>query len=264
MNVVTENDVRKLLKNKTISEFIIPKDSIVTPSARGYLSDKKIPILKYNEIDSTKENSSYVDIDLDVKQNLSTEKSNLPKPKKYRYESVLGESFDEKPEHMTQIYGEKLVYKDAPIIAFRGKIDSLQSQILETQICFVKLNRLDLVDELEEILGFLKNILRCEVLNIELENTKLLNLSFDEIRSHSHNPKKYYGIEHFAPSYKHGEIVVKLNSLRSFSREVELFGYNAFKNNHGAPLRPDILLALNRLSSLFYIMMFEVLKDELT
>lgn len=263
MNVITENDVRKLLKNTALKEFIIPKDSIITPSAKGYLSDKKVAVINYADRKSSDESNKSVGIDEVVKQNLSENKSNLPEPKKYRYVSVLGETFENKPEHMTQVYGEKLVYKDAPIISFRGKLDSLQSLILETQISFVKLNRLDLVEKLEEVLAFIKNILRCEVLNIELENTKLLNLTFDEIRSHSHNPKKYYGIAHFEPSYKHGEIVVKLNSLRTFSRELELFGYNAFKNNHDAPSRPDILLALNRLSSLFYIMMFEVLKDEL-
>ncbi len=52
-----------------------------------------------------------------------------------------------------------------------------------------------------------------------------------------------------------GPVVVALNALRAQSREVEISAYKAFKNDEGEPTRADLALALNRLSSCFYIMM---------
>jgi ethanolamine utilization cobalamin adenosyltransferase len=43
---------------------------------------------------------------------------------------------------------------------------------------------------------------------------------------------------------------------------VELIAYDAFKGQDGVPNRGDIILALNRLSSLFYVMMFRALTKE--
>ncbi len=245
MNLITETLLREMLKDSNINYFKLEKDMILTPSAKSYLSDKKIKITKVGV----------------EKEDIFHKKSNLPEPKKYRYKDIEGNTYDKKPEYMTQIYGEKLVNKDHPIIAFRGKLDSVQSKILESQIIFSKLGYISLVNDLEEILKYIKNILRCEVLNLKLEEQLLLGLDIKGIREYSHNPKKYFGINHFEPNYSHGEVVVYLNSLRTMSRELELYGFDAFKVKDSTPDRVDILTGLNRLSSLFYIMMFKFLAE---
>ena len=80
-----------------------------------------------------------------------------------------------------------------------------------------------------------------------------------ELREHSHHPSKYYGIRHFLPNYKQGEMVAYLNKLRTLTRETELIAYKAFKDEYGQVSREDIIKSFNRLSSLFWIMMFKYL-----
>ena len=50
-----------------------------------------------------------------------------------------------------------------------------------------------------------------------------------------------------------------MNRLRTKARETELTAYRAFKTETGDVEREDIICVLNRLSSLFWIMMFKFL-----
>ena len=50
-----------------------------------------------------------------------------------------------------------------------------------------------------------------------------------------------------------GEVCVALNNVRTFIREAELLAVTAFTQD-GKVTRPDIVEALNRLSSCVYIM----------
>ena len=45
-------------------------------------------------------------------------------------DAVTGEALAEKPEHMTQLCGNRLVSKTHPRIVFRGKLDSLIAKAL--------------------------------------------------------------------------------------------------------------------------------------
>ncbi|MDV9700973.1 cobalamin adenosyltransferase, partial [Clostridioides difficile] len=47
-------------------------------------------------------------------------------------------------------------------------------------------------------------------------------------------------------------------SIRSNTREVELAAYEAFKGEYGNVHREDLIKALNRLSSVFWIMIYKV------
>ena len=44
--------------------------------------------------------------------------------------AAVSQAINGKPEHMTHLRGEELVFKDHPRIAFRGAIDSLESEII--------------------------------------------------------------------------------------------------------------------------------------
>lgn len=246
MAVLTEIEMRKHLKGKDLKNLKvleIPKGTIVTPSAKGFLTEHQIQ-LKY--VEKAPEVSKQVQEEVVEKE--------IPR---YKYTTLYGGVIEEKPEHMTSLYGNVLVFKDHKRIIFRGKLDSLESKILETQISLQSLKLPKLVDDLQEVLDFVRQILRSEVLGEEVKGFSLQNMNPSELREMSHNPQKYFGTGHFIPDYGMGEAVVRLNALRSAVRETELAAYEAFKTENGNSERDDIILALNRLSSLFWIMMFK-------
>ena len=168
-------------------------------------------------------------------------------------------ALNQKPEHMTSLRGDVLVYKDHPRIAFRGAIDSLEAEIIVFQTITEQKGLDKLTEDLEEIIRVIRRLLRCEVSGEPVGDIKLQDLSTDELRAHSHHPSQYYGMRHFLPTHRHGEIVAYLNKLRTRARETELIAYKAFKKEDGEVEREDIITVLNRLSSLFWIMMFKYL-----
>ncbi|QXM06519.1 cobalamin adenosyltransferase [Crassaminicella indica] len=248
MSVLTEAKLRSRLRNQNIKTFKINKNDIITPAASTYLSDRNIKLVYEDEI--LKEKDKY-DKEEDKKEFFP------------RFECISGGFIEKKPEHMTQIYGNKLVDKDHPRILFRGKIDSLEAKILYAQFVAFKEKKGDLLKDLEEIMDVVRRILRAEVMDEEIKEHSLLGMSLDEIREKSHNPKKYLGVDHiFYPSYKEGECFIVLNELRTVVRETEIAAINAFKDREGDIKRKDILRLLNRLSSCFYIMMLKLLAQK--
>lgn len=249
MSLLTESELRKQLKNTDIKEYEVAKGVIITPSAKQFLQDKNIKLVIVDFLGAKKQG--------DLKSEKEDEGKILPK-----YICLQGGYLEKKPEHMTQLYGNKLVPKDHRRIEFRGRLDSLQSKILETQVLASKLQNEGVAKDLEEILCFVRNMLRAEVLEEKLPEFSLLGMSENDLREMSHNPKKHFNMDHFMPSYKMGEIVVALNSLRSNIREVEVCGFKAFKDIDGVIAREDIMRYLNRLSSCLYIMMFKFLSGK--
>ena len=51
--------------------------------------------------------------------------------------------------------------------------------------------------------------------------------------------------------------IARLNRARCAAREAELTAVEAFSDREGNPTRPDILRALNRMSSMLYILMIQ-------
>ncbi|MEG2738858.1 cobalamin adenosyltransferase [Clostridium sp.] len=255
MAVLTESEIRKQLGRldlNEVKEFVIERGQIITPSAKSYLADKKI-VLKYKGEENN--NSKYKEQKKVEFKEIETEDA---KEKKYRYVTIFGTKLDYKPEHMTHLKGNLLVFKDHKRIAFRGRMDTLESKILECQILCNKNGMPKLVEELQEILVFVRKLIRAEVLEEDFNDFTLLGLKEDELREQSHNPKKYFGIGHEFPDYTMGEIVVSINYLRALTREVELAAFEAFKGEYGNVTREDIIKGLNRLSSTFWIMIFKV------
>lgn len=164
-----------------------------------------------------------------------------------------------KPEFMTHLKGDTLVFKDHPRIALRGCIDSLESEIILVQTRAMELHLRKLYQDLNETIKAIRWLLRCEVSGEPVGEWSLLGLSPGELRAHSHHPSQYYGMKHFLPTAEHGEMVAHLNRLRTKARETELVAYRAFREEQGQVSREDILTAFNRLSSLYWIMMFRYL-----
>ncbi|MDR3164327.1 MAG: cobalamin adenosyltransferase [Synergistaceae bacterium] len=244
MSVLTEADLRILLKDEDLDElkeYRVAADVIVTPSARGYLTDHRIDL---------------VIGDKRVIKNPSKrarERVRTPEPKQTRGCETSG---GEKPEYMTSLNAHELVCKDHKRIKLRGRIDGFEAKILETQVIFHRDGRDRECRDLGEILDCTRLIMRGEVLGEEVPPPNLFGMNSAEIRDRSHHPQKYYGLPHFMPlKMEDGEVVLRLNVLRTIVREVETAAFEAFRNETGAPSRQDILTALNRMSSAFYVMM---------
>lgn len=154
-----------------------------------------------------------------------------------------------KPEHMTHLNNDTLVVKSHPRILFRGKLDSLQSEILLLQ----KESGAPAAI-LQDMLELVRNLMRAEVLEEPLPKFTIGGMGEAEIHERSHQPQKYYGISHFLPSHSDDLILLKLNHLRTSVRETELACYQAFADRNGKLIRNDILTALNRLSSACWVL----------
>lgn len=164
-----------------------------------------------------------------------------------------GEVLSVKPENMTHLHGNVLVSKTHPQIAFRGMLDSLEAKIMSLQVAASENGLHRLTDALDEVLAYVRQILSAEVLDKELGEIHLLGLDSAGLRYESHHIKEIYGIPHPMPEYRMGRICIGLNELRTFVRETELAAARAFQSGDTCT-RPDIVEAMNRLSSVIYIL----------
>ena len=165
--------------------------------------------------------------------------------KNTRYRLAGGGFLEEKPEHMTHLNGDVLVLKNHPRIQFRGAMDLLEAELL---LCG---------DQVRELLDLARKLMRCEVMEEPVGTFTLYGLTEQEQRKHSHFPQDYYGIPHFMPEFSDGERLLRLNRCRCACRKAELVAVDAFLDRNGMPTRPDILRALNRMSSMLYILMIQ-------
>ena len=111
--------------------------------------------------------------------------------------------------------------------------------------------------ELGEALNLARQLIRWDVLEEPVKETALLGLSEEELRRRSHFPQEYYGQPHFMPAAADGEEIARLNRARCAAREAELAAVEAFSDREGNPTRTDILRAMNRMSSMLYILMIQ-------
>ena len=162
-----------------------------------------------------------------------------------RYRLLSGGYAEEKPEYMTHLNGDMLVSKTHPRIRFRGMIDLLEAELL---LCG---------PETGEILNLARRLIRCDVMDEPVGEFTLYGLTAEQQRRHSHFPQDYYGIPHFMPDYADGERVLRLNRCRSICRQAELAAVDAFSDRDGNLVRTDIVQALNRMSSMLYILMIQ-------
>lgn len=169
-----------------------------------------------------------------------------------RYRLLSGGYAEEKPEHMTHLNGEVLVTKTHPRIRFRGKMDTLEAELILCQLVPGAPE-----GALGEILDLSRKILRCDVLEEPLRQDTLCGLTQDEQRGRSHMPQDYYGQPHFMPQASDGSVIAGLNRARCFAREAELAAVEAFSNREGNLIREDIPKALNRMSSMLYLLMIQ-------
>ena len=216
-----EKEVRENLRNREGKRvFYLGTGDQLTSSARDYLTQERIEILPASQA----------------------------APERYRL--LSGGFMEGKPEHMTHLNAQVLVPKTHPRIAFRGKLDSLEAELLLCGKDFPHLEK-----DLGEVLELARRIIRCDVLEEPLPEGKLCGLTEEELRKRSHFPQDFYSQPHFMPDIRDSREVLRLNRLRCAVREAELAASSAFLTPEGSVTRPDILRAMNRMSSMVYILM---------
>ena len=221
--LLNEQTVRENLRNKDGKRvFFLGKGDQLTSGARDFLNRERIAILPAEQA----------------------------RPSRYRL--LDGSYLEEKPEHMTHLNGDILVSKSHPRILFRGKLDTLEAELILCQLAADHLHTL-----VGEILTQTRQLIRCDVLEEPVPEQKLCGLTAEEIRRHSHFPQEYYGQHHFMPDASDGMVMARLNRARCTAREAELAAVSAFCDRDGKPTRVDILQALNRMSSMLYLLMIQ-------
>ena len=218
-----EETVRSNIRNREGKRvFYLAKGDQLTSGARDFLTRERIPILPASQA----------------------------KPNGYWL--LSGGFSEEKPEHMTHLNAEFLVPKNHPRILFRGKMDTLEAELILCQLA-----EPELAGPVGEVLALARQIIRCDVLEEDLVWDKLCGLTEAEQRRRSHFPQEYYGQPHFMPSAEDGVAIARLNRARTAAREAELAAVEAFSDREGRPTRKDLLTALNRMSSMLYILMIQ-------
>ena len=217
----TEEMVRMNIRTREGKRvFYLGKGDTLTPGARDWLSRERIGIFPAEQA----------------------------KPAEYLL--LNGAVLREKPEQMTHLTGNLLVMKTHPRIQFRGKMDSLEAELLLCQLECPSWR-----EQLGEILALARMLIRCDVLDEPVTQDRLCGLTEQEQRERSHRPQDYYGQTHFMPEASDGAAVLHLNRCRTAARAAELAAAAAFTDEDGNCTRVDILRALNRMSSMIYILM---------
>ena len=218
-----EKEVRENIRNREGKRvFYLGRGDQLTSGARDFLTRERIEILPGEQA----------------------------KPERY---ALLGGGYvEEKPEHMTHLNAEVLVPKTHPRIAFRGKMDTLEAELILCQLAEEGLK-----GPVGEVLALARQIIRCDVLEEPLKWETLCGLTEAQQRRRSHFPQEYYGQPHFMPAAEDGTVIARLNRARCAAREAELAAVAAFSDREGRITREDIIKALNRMSSMLYLLMVQ-------
>jgi ethanolamine utilization cobalamin adenosyltransferase len=223
-----EVEVKANIRNRDGKRvFYLGKGDQLTSGAKDYLSRERIPILPAQQA----------------------------KPERYRL--LSGGFAEEKPEHLTHLHGDVLVPKTHPRITFRGAMDTLEAEIMLCQLVLQEPWK----KQLGEVLDFARMLLRCDVLEERVKQERLCGMTAQELRQRSHRPQDFYGQAHFMPDVRDGEAILRLNRVRCAARQAELAAVAAFADREGNPTRTDILQAMNRMSSMLWILMIQMKKE---
>ncbi|MDL2235105.1 hypothetical protein LJC07_02985 [Christensenellaceae bacterium OttesenSCG-928-L17] len=162
-----------------------------------------------------------------------------------------------KAETQTYLSASQLVKKTDVRIALRGRLDTLQAEVLLLQA------ELDgqgtLSEELEDVVSLLHDLILFQCERKVLENTRIFGASLEELRMLSH--QCYRNTQFAAPQYKMGIPAARLNLLRAQVREVELLAAEVYAQYPTKEFEA-VQYALNRLSSGIYYKFCSLLKSE--
>ena len=104
-----------------------------------------------------------------------------------------------------------------------------------------------------DALQLVRNVLAADVKDEPLPPWRLGGMDAEEVHRGSHHPEAFGLSGHLLPAPEQGLLAAQMNRLRAMCRETELAAIAAWQD--GVALRhEDCVLALNRLSSYFYLL----------
>lgn len=244
MKFYTEAELRDHYRSSPFETLYLPLNSRLTQAAEQFLSERRVKVVRGDSPPAG-----------------GGEKVTAPERPSQAEGYILpdGRSCREKPEHMTHLRGRSLVDKNHPVIRLRGRLDSLQGLIIDTVNHARGMGLDQMALHLEEILALARGVMRAEVTGEEMADPGFDGLDSAAVRDMSHHPHKYLGVKHFLPSPSHGLMMSRLNLVRTSVREAELAAAGAFYRDDGRTERIDIMTAMNRMSSMVYIIMCRLL-----
>ncbi len=237
--LLTDVELRARWSQERPDKYCVDADVILTPAAADFIREHGITLCR-----NAQKNP----------ETMTRTQIPMRDGKPVYQDAASGRETTCKGEGMTHLRSNLLVPKTHPQIAFRGQLDTLMAMIMQVQIVAQEQGQSRIVSDLNELLEFSHKILAAEVKDELLVEVTMLGMNSEEIRYNSQQVKKVFGIDHPIPSYKMGKLCVELNRLRTQVREVELCAAQAFYCG-GSYSRPDIIEALNRMSSCVYILM---------
>ena len=270
MKLISREEIIEIIGKERPEIYYIPEGRVLSPSAKDYLNEQCIRFdganrRSFNE--KNEQSNRYLHHNYTSRNgsapaggnhgDLSYSKNDLAPSSRIRSYGFQKSCFTQKkPEEMTSVSGEKLVFKDEPVIQYRGKLDSAQAQTVFVQSVLAEKNCCkNLLDDLNDLLETMRELMRAEVLGEPVRKVDMLGLNSEEIRAQSHDPEKYFGVKKMVlPSYENGIAYSGLNLIRTTVREAEVLAVHAFKQN-GSVNRKDIIETLNRLSGACHILM---------
>ncbi|MDA8497214.1 ethanolamine utilization cob(I)yrinic acid a,c-diamide adenosyltransferase EutT [Citrobacter sp. Igbk 17] len=236
-----------LRANHTLSEgaeIHLPADARLTPSARELLESRHLRIKFIDE-----QGSLFIDDEEQQPQPVHGLTSSDTHPQASC--ELCHQPVAKKPDTLTHLTADKMVAKSDPRLGFRAALDSTIGLAVWLQIELAEPWQPWLAD----IRSRLGNIMRADAMDEPLSAQSIVGLSDEDLHRLSHQPLRYLDHDHLVPEASHGRDSALLNLLRTKVRETETVAAQVFITRSFEVLRPDILQALNRLSSTVYVMM---------
>jgi ethanolamine utilization cobalamin adenosyltransferase len=261
---VTESWLRERFSLAPGGEIHLPENARLTPSARTLLEERQIRV-KY--LDAA--GRAFVETK-DAKTGDGEEFALRRVPvltgKNERNVAtclLCSQPLATKPDTLTSLDGKTLVAKNDPRLKLRGKLDTAIAQAVWIQTGFdPEGGKSPLAHWLADVRSALGCVLKAEVTGEAMPPVAMGEFDEAAIHAISHDPLKYLGHDHIVPEAAHGAQVARLNLLRAEIREAELLAADVFIDRDFKVSRPDVMQALNRLSSAVYVLMLTTLLAE--
>ena len=156
----------------------------------------------------------------------------------------------------TSLNAHEKISKSDLRIELRGRLDSLNAQIILFQAHSGNEN---FINDLEEFRIIITRLQACEACEKVFDGKIILwGLDENEIHERSHNPKKFFNKGHLLLNHKMGREASEINFLRTLTRETELCACRAFNDDD----KYKIIHVLNRLSSALYVLIYKYIPED--
>ena len=178
MRYITERELRDQFASGAPDSYQVPADCKLTPAARQYLMDLRL-----------------------YRHEASPHRA-APLP-----------SGSRKPEHMTNLNARQMVCKAHPRIILRGKLDTLESEILVLEASCDP----QWLPRLQDALLLVRAVLAAEVKEAPMSPWTLDGMTAEEVHRCSHHPEEFGFPGHILPAPEQGLFAAQLNRLRAMT-----------------------------------------------